>query len=162
MVAPTMVDVIRFAGGWLFDRAMAGWDVTAVVTDHTDARPLHIIGARAVDLEAAMATTVRSPLPQSIAVDVDLYSSDRRVRNGVLEVLDRGKAGEVTLWGEGCPKELDYRVGAVEHRLSVAARAFKAQALRAAAAPAEVVGATEMFRSCELLHGLSPDLVPAG
>ena len=162
MVAPTMVDVIRFAGGWLFDRAMAGWDVTAVVTDHTDARPLRIIGARAVDLESAMTTTVRSPLPQSIAVDADLYSSDLRVRKGVLDVLDRGRAGEVTLWGEACPEELDYRVGAVEHRLSLAARAFKAQALRAASAPSDVVGVTELFRSCELLPGLSPDLVPAG
>ena len=33
VVAGSVVDVVRFAGGWLFDRAMAGWDVSVLLTD---------------------------------------------------------------------------------------------------------------------------------
>jgi hypothetical protein len=43
-------------------------------------------------------------------------------------------------------------VGAVRHRLSTAARAFKAQALAALAAPVDWEGTTETFRQAELLH----------
>lgn len=47
VVASGVVDVVRFAGGWLFARAMAGWDGTVLLTDvsgRTDARPLQILG----------------------------------------------------------------------------------------------------------------------
>src|SRR3546814_1101974 len=30
VVAPTVAEVVRNAGGWLVDRAMAGWDVTVL------------------------------------------------------------------------------------------------------------------------------------
>jgi hypothetical protein len=29
-----MADAVRFAGGWLFDQAMEGWDVTVLTPDH--------------------------------------------------------------------------------------------------------------------------------
>jgi hypothetical protein len=58
-MAPTMVGVVRSAGGWLFDQVMAGWDVTVLTTDDADARPAHILGARAGDLEAVLARRVR-------------------------------------------------------------------------------------------------------
>ena len=51
VVAADVADVVKFAGGWLFDRAMAGWDVTVLVADHPDERPLQILGAQIVDLE---------------------------------------------------------------------------------------------------------------
>jgi hypothetical protein len=70
----------------------------------------------------------------TVAVAADLFGSDERVRRGVLEALDQGLT-EVTLWGDHCPAELDQNVDPVQHRLSAAARAFKAQALAAAAAP---------------------------
>ncbi|WP_343575423.1 hypothetical protein [Mycobacterium sp.] len=44
VVAADVADVVTFAGGWLFDRAMAGWDVTVLVADHVDERPLRILG----------------------------------------------------------------------------------------------------------------------
>ena len=40
VVAADVADVVKFAGGWLFDRAMAGWDVTVLLVDHPDERPL--------------------------------------------------------------------------------------------------------------------------
>jgi hypothetical protein len=33
VVAADVIDVVKFAGGWLFDRAMAGWDVTVLDAD---------------------------------------------------------------------------------------------------------------------------------
>jgi hypothetical protein len=142
-----MVRVVRFAGGLLFDRVMAGWDVVVHVTDHTDARPLQILGARAADLEQTLAAG--GPRPQALAVDAELYGSDARVRQLVLDAVGQ-KLTEVRLWGEGCPVDLKSEAGSVCHRLSVAARAFKAQALVAAAtAPADPIDYTEMFQSSQ-------------
>src|SRR3974377_1817445 len=61
VVAPGVVDVVQFAGGWLFDRAMAGWDVTVLLADHSDCRPLHILGARILDLEEPLVREVSDP-----------------------------------------------------------------------------------------------------
>jgi hypothetical protein len=102
VVASTGVDVVRFAGGWLFDRAMAGWDVTVLLTDlvdDPDARPLQILGARVIDLEDALAAVESRPRPQALAAAADLFGCDSRVRQGVLQALDHGVT-EVTLWGD--------------------------------------------------------------
>ncbi|MBV9351060.1 MAG: hypothetical protein JOZ23_05930, partial [Mycobacterium sp.] len=56
VVAADVIDVVKFAGGWLFDRAMAGWDVTVLVADHPDDRPLKVLGAQTLDLEFALAS----------------------------------------------------------------------------------------------------------
>ena len=41
VVAANAADAVRFAGGWMYDRVMAGWDVTVLLADRTDERPLH-------------------------------------------------------------------------------------------------------------------------
>ena len=71
-----------------------------------------------------------------------------------------------TLWGESWPAELDRgMVGSVEHRLSVAARAFKAQALASleiADAQGDSVSSIEIFRSgSRACCPEAADLVPA-
>ncbi|MGW0040192.1 hypothetical protein [Rhodococcus sp. NPDC003348] len=144
MVGPSVVDVVRLAGGWVFDRVTAGWDVTVVVADHPDVRPLEILGARTLDLDSALADQ-NGPYPQALAVSADLFRNDDRIRRGVLDTLERGDM-DVTMWGETCPAELDERFDAGQHRLSCAARMFKAQALAAAAAAVGPVGVTEPFR----------------
>ncbi|WP_055402011.1 MULTISPECIES: hypothetical protein [unclassified Mycobacterium] len=161
VVAATVVDAVRFAGGWLFDRSMAGWDVTVLVADHPDDRPLQILGARVVDLEDALAAAQSRPRPQALAAAADLFGCDSRVRQGVLQALDHGVT-EVTLWGENWPAELDDSVGLVQHRLSMAAHTFKAQALAAAALPQVSIGHVETFRSGLLAWpSVAADLVPA-
>lgn len=149
-----MVDVVRFTGGWLFDRVMAGWDVTVHTPEPSDARPVRILGATAVDLESALA----GPLPrvgeQAIAVDAALYDADQRVRRIVRATIDEGSA-EVWVWDTRGSRNREGATGAVEHRLSVAARAFKAHALAAAAAPVESIDVTETLRSGQ------PDMIPA-
>ena len=86
------------------------------------------------DLESALALWAERPHPQTVAVAADLFASDERVRRGVLGALEQGLT-EVTLWGDSWPAELDDSVGPVAHHLSAAARAFKTQALTAAADP---------------------------
>ncbi|GAB3008483.1 hypothetical protein [Mycobacterium bourgelatii] len=160
VVASSVVDVVAFAGGWLFDRAMAGWDVTVLLTDHPDDRPLHILGARTLDLEVALASVGARPKPQALAAAADLLGSDPRVRTGVLQALDNGVT-EVTLWGQRWPAELDDSVGLVQHRLSMAAQMFKARALAAAGAET-AVGPSETFRSGLMAYpSVAADLVPA-
>jgi hypothetical protein len=162
VVAADVADVVRFAGGWLFDRAMAGWDVTVLVADHSDERPLQILGVQILDLEYALATAGHRPPPQTLAAAADLFDCDSRVRQGVLQALDHG-ATEVTLWGQTWPVELDSHVGRVEHRLSAAAQAFKGQALTAAGLSATAIGPIEIFRSRVVSSpSVQADLVPAG
>jgi hypothetical protein len=165
VVAANVVDVVMFAGGWLFDRAMAGWDVTVLLpdlADHPDERPLQILGAQTLDLEEALASVGSRPRPQALAAAADLFGCDSRVRRGVLQALDHGVT-EVTLWGETWPAELDDSVGLVQHRLSMAANLFKAKALAAAAVPHGSIGHIEIFRSGLLAcPSVAADLVPAG
>jgi hypothetical protein len=159
VVAPTVLDAVRFAGGWVYDRVMAGWDVTVLIGSDEDVRPLEILGAEVRDLESVLEAWEERPHPQTVAVAADLFDRDTRVRQGVLEALEQG-ATEVTLWGESLPAELDESVDSVQHRLSAAARAFKAQALAAANSPDAAVDSTETFR-CGMMASVASDLIPA-
>ena len=161
VVAASVVDVVRFAGGWLFDRAMAGWDVTVLLADPADDRPLQILGAQTMDLEHALASVDTRPRPQALAAAADLFGCDSQVRQGVLQALDHGVT-EVTMWGQTWPAELDDSVGLVQHRLSSAAQIFKGRALAAAGVPVDSIDPTETFRSGLLAWpSVAADLVPA-
>jgi len=153
-----VLDAVAFAGGWIYDRVMAGWDVTVLIGNDDDARPLEILGAQVRDLESVLEAWEDRPHPQTVAVAADLFDSDPRVHQHVLNALEQG-ATEVTLWGERLPAELDKSVDSVEHHLSAAARAFKSQALAAANAEAAVAHA-ETFR-CGMSVSVAADLVPA-
>jgi len=159
VVAPTALDAVRFAGGWIYDRVMAGWDVTVLIGGDEDVRPLDILGAEVRDLESVLASWEDRPPPQTVAVAGDLFAVDGRVRAHVLNALDQG-ATEVTLWGDSLPAELDNSVDSVQHRLSAAARAFKTQALAAANDRGGDVGHTETFR-CGMMASVAADLIPA-
>jgi hypothetical protein len=157
VVAPTVLDAVRYAGGWIYDRVMAGWDVTVLVSNDDDCRPLRILGAGTLDLQSALAEWEDRPHPQTVAVAADLFDRDDRVLQHVRNALDQG-ATEVTLWGD-LPAELDHSVDSAQHHLSAAARAFKARALAAANDPdADCVGSTETFR-CGMMASVAADLV---
>ena len=144
--APNVLDAVKSAGGWLFDCAMAGWDVTVMVQDHGDPRPLQILGADVVDLGPAMSSWEQRLHPHSMAVAADLFDRDARVKQTVLHALEHGMT-DVTLWGERWPAGLGGSVDEMRHELSSAASAFKSQALAAAKKPeAQSVGEIETFR----------------
>jgi hypothetical protein len=162
VVARNVPEVVKFAGGWLVDRVMAGWDVTVLIPAAEDMRPLEILGVETYDLETPLGEGVDRPHPQTVAVAAELFATDERVRRGVLLALDQGST-EVTLWGECWPEGLDSTIGSVHHHLSAAARAFKAQALVASADPgAGLVGDTETF-CCGMSAwpSVAADLTPA-
>lgn len=139
-------DVVRCAGGWLFDRALAGWEVTVVVSEYGDTRPLQILGADVLDLAGCLAASPYDQWPHALALDTELFQADPRVLSIVMDTLDSGRA-DVLLWGEVWPEELERRMGPMQHRLSSAAMAFKARACAAAAVPATPAGTVETFRT---------------
>lgn len=160
VVTPSVLKVVADAGGWLFDRVMAGWDVTVFVADNADTRPLRILGTQTLGLDDAFVSLDDRPRPHALAVATDLLGSELRARQRVLKALDHSFT-EVTLWGEVRSAEFTARTDSVEHRLSDAARVFKAQALAAAGAPGASVGRTETFSSRLIACPSVADLVPA-
>jgi hypothetical protein len=156
-----MVDAVRHTGGWLFDLVMAGWEAVVLTEDKTDSRPVRILGARGLDLDADLATSVRFPGPHAIAVDARLCESDERVRRLVLSTLDSG-AAEVRLWGDHWRAGFDDETAVPrQHRLSVAAQAFKAQAMAAAEADTDGNHGTEVFHGSRRSARTGPGLVSA-
>ncbi|NMD96723.1 hypothetical protein HF877_15190 [Rhodococcus sp. BL-253-APC-6A1W] len=146
VVAPRVADAVRYTGGWLYDQVAAGWEVVVLVPGNADIRPLEILGATTVDLESALECSPHGPMPDTVAVATDLYEADARIRQGLLETLAKHPT-TITMWGEGVPSELDSRFGSTQHRLSRAARVFKAHALQAATNAPVDVGFTESFRT---------------
>jgi len=161
VLAPDIADVVRYTGGWLFDRAMAGWEVTVCVADLGDARPLRILGATVLDLESSLSSPPGDVWPNGIAVAAGVFESDSRVRDGLLHNLEEHEF-EVAVWGAPCPSEIDCRTGMVEHRLSLAARAFKARALAALGEPVRDLDEVEVFRCGGTHNHLAADLLPVG
>jgi hypothetical protein len=144
-LAPCTADVVKSAGGWLFDQVLAGWDVTVLTGDQADPRALRILGVRDRELDLALAYPVHSPCLAAIAVPVEMYHADERVRRMVLTAAEAGRT-EIRLWGgDEVPADFD-GADPVAHRLSAAARAFKAQAMTAAAIKADGPADTEVFR----------------
>jgi hypothetical protein len=149
VVAPSVVEAVLFAGGFMFDRVMAGWDVRALVTDDPDERPLQILGAAMFSLETELASADPAPRPRTLVVAGDLYASDGRVKRRVRAALDDPSI-ELALWGE-TPTELRRRLDVMRYQLSAAATVFKSHALLAADAPAAPQNTIELF-----LAGSSP------
>jgi hypothetical protein len=145
VVASGVADVVASAGGWLFDRRMAGWQVNVLLSDRDGERALQILGADVLDLSGDLEAITEDPdRAATLAVAADVYSVDERVRRFV-STSDRSRA-EVALWGD--VGALTEKVSAVDYRLSAAARAFKAHALQAAAIPSDSVGSTEALFRC--------------
>jgi hypothetical protein len=147
VIASTTEDVLQSAGGWLCDRARAGWDVNVLVADCADPRPLAIVGATALDLDEGFLAIVRSASRVgALAVSARLLATDVRVREEIVRVLKRGLT-EVIVWGKQWPAELGRQADPVPHRVSPAARAFKSHALIAADISTDSVSPTEtLFR----------------
>ncbi|WP_163755244.1 hypothetical protein [Mycobacterium botniense] len=155
-----VTDVVRSIGGWLYDRAMAGWEVNVMLPRISDARPLQILGARMLGAHGDVSTTGLAN--HGLAVSADVFAQNAAIRKTVLEALDSGLT-EVTLWGDSWPVRVQRGLGAVDYRLSGAARAFKHQALAAAQLPHESVGLLEtFFTDRRSFSPLGSELISAG
>jgi hypothetical protein len=148
VLANSVTDLVGSAGGWMCDKARAGWDVRVVLTVDGDTRPVAILGASHVDAELS---DVMKMAARGGALAVSAAAlADERIRAGVLGIVKRGLT-QVTVWGHDWPTEFSRKAAPVEHRLSAAARAFKAHALGAATVSEEPVAGTET------LYSLGPD-----
>jgi hypothetical protein len=147
VIAPSVLDVVESAGGWLFDRRMVGRDVTVMVPGEEDPLPVQILGAEILPFEPTSNPWQQRPHPQGLAVASDLFDRDPRVKQSVFHVLEQGLP-DVILWGRDWPEGLVRSDGEIRHELSRAARAFKYHAVRAALGhePASV-GGTETLQS---------------
>jgi hypothetical protein len=137
-------EVVRFAGGWLFDQSLAGWDVNALILDDGDVGSLRILGANVHDLTPMLAPGVAvGQCLHAVVVTAELYEAEEGVRRLARNAQEWGKA-DLLVWGDPAPGK-----GMTRHQLSYAARAFKAQALAAAQVPDAdaLVAESEVFRS---------------
>lgn len=156
-----VADVVDSAGGWLFDRVMAGWSVNVAVPDDADVRPLQILGVSTSPLEALLRGEHLSR-GSAIALAGPLCSTHEKVREALVAAVRAGRS-EITVWGELWVTGLPQRGEQVRHQLSSAAATFKAQAMHAAGCAPARGASFESFRShggsCRTDH---PDLVPIG
>ena len=106
VVAPSVEGAVRAAGGWMFDRVMAGWDVRVLVDAGDDDRALQILGADTGNLEDALEIGPDGLRPNALAAAADMCGRDSRIREGVRQAIASGQT-EVTLWGEEWPADLD-------------------------------------------------------
>ncbi len=140
VVAASAADAVQSAGGWLYDRAMAGWEVTVLLPQCCDSRPLRILGVGAMDLESGFDRA--GSATHSLAVSAEVFAADDRIRETVLKALNY-RLTEVALWGEGWPLAVNRGMARVQHVLSAAARTFKGHALAAAGICCDTVDPTE-------------------
>jgi hypothetical protein len=143
VVASDVADVVRSAGGWLYDRAAAGWEVSVLLPPPSDLRALQILGVRVVDLESALSMDSGGA---AVAVSAAAVAADPRIRGKVHRAL-RHSLTEVTLWGDSWPPAVGRALTAVQYSLTAAAQAFKRQALIAAGIDCGSQGSTEKFLS---------------
>ncbi|MGV0814957.1 hypothetical protein ABQF34_23580 [Mycolicibacterium boenickei] len=144
VVAPDIAELVTVVGGWLFDRAMAGWDVTALVNEDSDVRPLRILGVGAAELDSVLSTTVPEFPAGAISVAGHHYAGDPRTRELIRRVMDGG--AELIVWGDACPAEFRASLLQVSYEPTVAAQVFKKHALVAAGRLDRAVESKEVFR----------------
>lgn len=158
VVAAGVVDVVAGAGGWLYDRRAAGWEVTVFVPDLRDTRALRVLGVRACALNAS--TLAGDVEGHELAVSATAFADDTAVREVLSRALGQARVG-ATLWGEGWPMPIARAVHPVAHPLSAAALAFKKQALAAAGLASDTCESRESFVTDLRLHASADsDLIP--
>jgi hypothetical protein len=130
-LASTVSDVVLNAGGYLFERATSGWDVTVYLEDWADRRALEILGVSAAQLSNVLDVKAETQCPQVIVTSAALYEPRKPSRRYIRSAIDRH--AEVVMWG---PAECTSLRQVFNYHLGAAARAFKKQALIATAQPA--------------------------
>jgi hypothetical protein len=139
VVAGNIADAVMWIGGLIYDRAMAGWDVSVVVDGDTDRgvddRPARILGARAAKRMPDPNYVRALPRPHLLAVATDVMVKSDAVRRHVLAVGNDSETN-VLLWGRHHPTNFACTFVAARHQPSAAAHIFKSHALVAVGAQA--------------------------
>lgn len=154
VVADDVADVVSGIGGWLFDRAMAGWRVSVAADEAGDDRALGILGLKAVG---------PSGLWRSAEADAVVMTAigTSRFEPGDQGLTMRNPGGDVVFFGSRGPEGLGLQLERARYRPSAAALAFKAHALAVAGVdPASADTVETLFRCGRSAGLLDADLVP--
>lgn len=163
VVADNPVEVVSRAGGWLFDRAVAGWEVTVAVDAPGDIRPLTILGLGVLDLGCVLRCRRQVPIPHAFAVAGDLSALGEPAREWAHRYLGSART-DVRFWGDTEYRDTSFaQASPTQYVPTRAARAFKAYALEAVGmrSPATDV---EFFRAVvgAVAAGSAVRTLPAG
>nr|CRL57617.1 hypothetical protein CPGR_04954 [Mycolicibacterium fortuitum subsp. fortuitum DSM 46621 = ATCC 6841 = JCM 6387]CRL79553.1 hypothetical protein CPGR_02747 [Mycolicibacter nonchromogenicus] len=131
VVANCASDVVRLAGGAIFDRALCGWDVAVYLPTGAAERAISILGARVVDLSALGDDD--NPAQPTIVIECVGAISHLAGR-----WRDRG-------WWIAQDLPAGLHQDCIPIQLSSAAAVFKGHALAAAGCPGNRAGSTETF-----------------
>ncbi|WKG05753.1 hypothetical protein [Mycolicibacterium sp. HK-90] len=159
VVAADVAGVVSGIGGWLFDRAMAGWRIAVAGgrcadgcgADCADCRALRILGLKPVEVEGLW------PSGEADVIALTAISADRYGGQDLDGIRNRGA---MVLFGSQAPDGLAGQVERVRYRPSAAALAFKTHALAVLGADPDSAGAETMFRYGRPAGLLDDDLVP--
>ena len=139
VVARNIADAVVSIGGLIFDRAMAGWEVSVVVDGDIDGavddRPVRILGAHLAKRMPGPNYAAALPRPHMLAVATDVMIKSDAVRRHVLALGNDGET-DVLLWGRHHPTNFARTFVAARHQPSAAAHIFKSHALLAGGAQA--------------------------
>lgn len=138
VITDSVSEAVRHAGGLMFDRSRAGWDVVVLTDDPDNSRALAILGARTQGTGQ---------------LDDRLHQRERETRTVVAAIGGFGAAGAsagvpglephaLLLWGQQVDDELARVLQPVRHRLGAAALSFKTHALHA-------IGVATTVERCE-------------
>lgn len=157
--AASAADVVQFTGGLIFDHVGAGWDVRVHITQDAteDERAMRILGIRHLLRSADMDST---EWPDLLLTGAESYRSQPDIHR-IFNAAARRQQTEVAMWGGDWPGELDPGIGTVEHRLSTAARAFKAHAVTAAGLDSFADAAEQFVSGKRRFRSAAPLLQPA-
>ncbi|WP_052960134.1 hypothetical protein [Mycobacterium sp. EPa45] len=128
VVGETVTQVVHRAGGWIFDQTALGCHVTVVTKDTRGADALKVLGARSVSIDEAVRCGDQ-PRPHILMASTALCKRALGVRRAVADIIESDDT-TVYLFGDEVSATLNPSIRCVEHKLSVATLAFKAQALR--------------------------------
>lgn len=145
VIAVDAADVVRSAGGWLFNRSRHGWAVNVFLVEHYHGQALQILGAKVLPLQYLSELPTSREGPHLFAAAADVIGLGNGACTGVAKVLTRAR-GRVVVWGSPLPTKLDRGLENLQHRLTPAGLAFKAHAMRAVEAEDTVPGPSEQFR----------------
>lgn len=145
VMSPTVDEAVKAVGGLMFDRAYHGWHVVVATPDGQDLRPLQILGAHTWHADVSALILSGAAWLRGVAMPGNMCAADGPWYAWVIE-SHRNPALDLRIWDTVAPAAEHGTTSRAHHRLSVAAQAFKLQALAALGDRNPRCDTTELFR----------------